>query len=75
MSKAMTTIDELNRREAEDLELVRAKYARLRQITPHVCERNRRVSFVASDFGGDTISFQWEPFCKHCGAVMNTPST
>lgn len=71
----MTTIDELNRREAEELDLLRAKYARLRQITPHVCERNRRMSFIASDFGGDIMSFPEEPFCKHCGADMNTPST
>ena len=60
----MTTLEELNQREQEELQLVREKYARLRQMVPHVCEYTEK-RLNASIFG-----FASKNVCKHCGADM-----
>lgn len=62
----MTTIEELSQREKEELQLVREKYAKLRGMVPHVCER-KSVEAPHDVFG----MVRWVyGECKHCGADM-----
>lgn len=60
----MTTFEELNQRESEDLRLVREKYAKLRKMVPHVCEREDDVIDI------DSRTIYEMNHCKHCGADM-----
>ena len=60
----MTTIEELKQREKEELQLVREKYARLRKMVPHVCEREDDVIDI------DARTIYEMNHCKHCGAAM-----
>lgn len=61
----MTTLEELNQRESEELRLVREKYAKLRNMVPHVCELNEDL-LEFSQF----VMTQETRECKHCGAAM-----
>lgn len=60
----MTTLEELNQRESEELQLVREKYDRLRGMVPHVCEREDDVIDI------DARTIYEINHCKHCGADM-----
>lgn len=60
----MTTLEELNQREAEEIELVRDKYAKLRKMVPHVCEPPQNLVPI-SVYGWRSVTK-----CKHCGAEM-----
>ena len=62
----MTTLEELNQREAEEIQLVREKYAKLRKMVPHVCEYTEK-RLNASIFG-----FALKNVCRHCGVVMES---
>lgn len=58
----MTSIEELNRKEAEEIELVREKYARLREHQRSLCVH-------------EFDPYQFWRNCKHCGADMSAQST
>lgn len=60
----MTTIEELNLREIEEIQLVRKKYDRLRRMVPHVCEPPQNLVPI-SVYGWRSVTK-----CKHCGAAM-----
>ena len=62
----MTTLEELNQREAEEIQLVREKYAKLRGMVPHVCEREDDVVDI------DARTIYEMNHCKHCGAAMES---
>ena len=60
----MTTLEELNQREAEEIQLVREKYAKLRKMVTHECEREDDVIDI------DARTIYEMNHCKHCGAAM-----
>lgn len=60
----MTTLEELNQREAEELLLVREKYAKLRMMVQARCEHERDL-FLMPEFGYVEVDQ-----CKHRGAAL-----
>lgn len=60
----MTTLEELNQREREELQLVLEKYAKLRAMVPHVCEPPQNLVPISA-YGWRSVTK-----CKHCGADM-----
>lgn len=69
----MTTFQELNQREAEEIQLVREKYAKLRKMVQARCKHERReVDAMHVWFGPVTYVYD---DCKHCGADMSAKST
>ena len=64
----MTTLEELNQREAEEIQLVREKYQQLRRMVQARCEHVRReVDAMHVWFGSVTYVYD---DCRHCGADM-----
>lgn len=64
----MTTLEELNQREIEQIQLVRDKYAKLRKMVPHMCEP---ISVQAPHPVFNVVRWVYGE-CKHCGAVMES---
>lgn len=62
--EAMTTLEELNQREAEEIKLVREKYVKLREMVQSRCEHERDL-FLMPEFGYVEVDQ-----CKHCGEDM-----